>query len=122
MAVLTQEEVQDLWARELESGKWEQGKAQLRRPGAGAATEAYCCLGVLTQLAVDHGVIETFDGEDIDLLLYPEVQEWAGLQKRAGRYELLSGKTSSLASDNDAGVPFLGIAAVIRRKPKGLFW
>lgn len=75
-------EIKTKWVAALRSGEYKQGTRQLSW-GDGS----FCCLGVLTDLAVKEGVGEwgehgtDKDGEfdPCDATLPPEVGEWAGV-------------------------------------------
>jgi len=54
-------EAQQLWVDALRSGKYEQTTGQLLKDGR------YCCLGVACEVAMYHGVIFEYDGENGDL-------------------------------------------------------
>lgn len=73
------QEIKKLWCEALRSGNYKQGTLALYNKKAGT----YCCLGVLTDLAVKAGVAEagilTRPGVDI---LSLEVIAWAGLTDR----------------------------------------
>lgn len=105
------------WVRALRSGKYRRTTGKLRRDGK------YCCLGVLTDLAVKAGVIKTFRGqhsgdpEYADTALCKAVLKWAGLSEEEGGY----GYGSSLALRNDSGASFVAIAKIIESEPEGLF-
>jgi hypothetical protein len=79
-------EIKERWIAALESGEYPQGRGLLVRDGN------YCCLGVLTDLAVKDGVCEWTDGRGVmepgdgddegyleDGTTPNDVQEWAGL-------------------------------------------
>lgn len=108
--MLTKREVQDLWIEALSSGKYIQGKGVL-----GNHHNGFCCLGVLCQLAVDHGVIEYFG----PMKHHPpkEVMDWAGLKTNSGDYI-----ECNLIDDNDSKqLSFRQIADVIETKRDVLF-
>lgn len=65
----THAEVQEHWAKALESGEYAQSTDQLAR------ADGYCCLSVGCVLAVHAGVIEDFDGDHPDLEEYPSVRK-----------------------------------------------
>lgn len=111
-------DVQKLWTDALRSGEYEQSKNYLANVKGGVT--AYCCLGVLCDLAVKAGVLKEFrttqntlgepiieyGGERYDL---PKlVVEWAGLDKQ--NPEVPGG---SLAQLNDDGISFHNIALKI---------
>lgn len=84
--------IKERWVKALRSGEFEQGEGMLCKVGADGQRR-YCCLGVLSQLAVRSRVIpkarEDEDygdgmpmryGADDDIHYTPkEVTEWAGL-------------------------------------------
>lgn len=83
------EEVKAEWVAALRSGDYPQGAGMLRS----ATSDGYCCLGVLCELAVKHGVIQPpkktlwgaylyaheFGDESRDSSIPRRVAEWAGL-------------------------------------------
>lgn len=93
-------EIKALWIEALRSGEYKQGRGCLKADYSGKAQ--YCCLGVLTELAVKAGVIEEgttdFDGEYCYSDVTPDgykrteqfglplrVQEWSGVDNTSGR-------------------------------------
>lgn len=78
------------WVEALESGEYEQGRAALRVPGRFAGNaDRYCCLGVLCEIAVKHGVTtrtsndsgywdSTLEGY-VNNVLPTDVVAWAGV-------------------------------------------
>lgn len=117
MSDLTPKEARELWAQALESGEYQQGDGQLTR--VVDCEELDCCLGVACKLAIEHGVIAEYDGDDGELSAYRPVQEWLGLQGAEGEYRH-GGSMLSLVADNDSGVTFPEIAETIRAEPEGL--
>jgi hypothetical protein len=125
-------EIKDRWIARLRDPNIKQGKHRLCIEREGVVR--YCCLGVLTELAVEEGVIPpgefrveyaTSDPDDLGLVPvkgygldsygYPEVAvlpkgvvEWAGLPDESPMVG-----THVLASLNDHGVPFAEIADLI---------
>lgn len=92
--------------------KYKQARGKLR------IDDKYCCLGVLTDLAVKAKVCKPkeLDGS----VLCHKVQKWAGLSSDYGSY----GKhaVSSLVTDNDSNKKsFRKIADIIESEPEGLF-
>lgn len=74
-------EVRTAWCQALRSEEYTQGRHRLRVHHSDG-TYGYCCLGVLTDLAIKAGVLESWDvlserGSMGTLSL--EVREWAGL-------------------------------------------
>lgn len=117
----TQQKARRMWVKALRSGKYAQGQGQLK------TTDGYCCLGVLCDLAVKHGIIRNFNPGDPDLVDYPEVMNWVGLTEPGGAFTKRNGRTDDLASLNDGGGPhkrkssFKKIADVIEKEPQDLF-
>lgn len=117
----TPAEVREQWVAELRSGRYQQGNSQLRQPAvAPYGTDAFCCLGVLCDMAAQAGLggwederfwlsRESYGGYD----KYPpaEVALWAGLAHPAGTLD--GDKYNSLANMNDDGMSFAVIADLI---------
>lgn len=123
------EEVRQAWTAALNSGKYTQGPCFLQyRSGSGK--KSFCCLGVLSDLAVQAGVIPTptaepeYNGPDgtagthydynvnSSLGTYhlnPTVARWAGFNEEEGRVLL-----DDLENLNDAGKSFGTIADIIK--------
>lgn len=114
-------EIANLWADELESGRWVQTTDRLKREGP-----SYCCLGVLCELARQAGVRlaeEFIDGEDegADFLqiegeseiLPLKVRRWAGIDSSEGRFGR-DEEGQNLARLNDSGSNFSALAQTIR--------
>lgn len=106
-------EIKAEWVAALRSGQYKQGKDYLRTEG-----DAYCCLGVLCDIAGTHGVGSWgdqgyFNSKDLsegDNVVLPEfVMAWAGLD--SSNPEI--GKFYSCASRNDTGSSFAEIADMI---------
>jgi hypothetical protein len=108
-------EVKQEWIAALRSGEYEQGQNALNAGGK------LCCLGVLCEVAIRHGVIPAgrpgdgsifYAGES--MTLPDEVAGWAFAD---GGYDTnpLAGGTLSLAEHNDAGESFTAIAGLIER-------
>lgn len=118
------------WVEALRSGEYEQGESFLRRTNG-----EFCCLGVLCELAVKHGVIpeptlepnasvyyyiDESVQDSYDAWLPPKVKEWAGIEADEGRMpEPLpfkndeKGTTNNLTGLNDNGYTFAEIADII---------
>lgn len=135
------------WVAELRSGKWTQTTGSLRRgPPLSALMPpdyndpddaAYCCLGVLCELAVRAGRCPMPVWSELDHAwmygIHPDeksaaprdragtlpavVQEWAGMRTENGDYDRLPDGSSqcALTVDNDNGKSFEEIAATIER-------
>ena len=96
------EDVKRLWVDALRSGDYKQGRHALNKDGA------FCCLGVLCEIAHKLGVVSkkqyenVFLYDDDSLSLPLKVSEWSELESQ---YEL--------ASMNDRGESFTQIADYI---------
>lgn len=114
MSTLTPKEARALWVEALESGEYKQGRDKLYN----SHRKEFCCLGVGVKVAQDQGIIplEPITGGGL-LGIYHAVRRWLGLSTHDGAYK----DNRSLAVDNDSGLTFTEIAAVIRSEPKGLF-
>lgn len=111
-------EIANKWIEALESGKYQQTTKVLCK------NDAYCCLGVLTELAIK-------DGLDISKEIHPhgiwyggyrtflpeKVVEWAGMKSQDGHYQ---NYTRCLSADNDSGSSFKEIAKIIREHQEEL--
>lgn len=127
-------EIKARWTAALRSGEYPQAKAFLRIP------EGFCCLGVLCDLAVKHGIITQqspdvhsfadrfweYGDEGNELDLPQAVVEWAGLDganpnvgpdlpdgARTGNPDDMPFSGPNLAMLNDNGTPFAVIADII---------
>lgn len=119
-------EVKALWLEALRSGRYDQGMGNLK---AGDADDpAYCCLGVLCELAAIDGVIPAgqrredalndpayyFNGENE--FLPAEVMTWANLDSNNGTYKenlQLWMADQCLTDHNDNGMSFTHLADLI---------
>jgi hypothetical protein len=113
-------EIKQQWVAALTSGKYKQGKGQLREG------DKFCCFGVLCNLhAQAHPEIAAMQisgGEymgEAAFLPYA-VAEWAGLDSPNGAYTrgayASSEDIETLAADNDSGYSFRKIAKIIEEK------
>lgn len=113
------------WVEALRSGKYKQGRGQLATMLSSPAERAYCCLGVLCELAVDDGVIQRtepdcgcctatrYDGETG--LPTAAVREWAGVDDWVVRVD--DGQKEGLAHINDEyQEDFATIAGLIEKE------
>lgn len=101
------------WIAALRSGNYQQGTGKL----CDTTDNTYCCLGVLVDRAITHGVIDAdrVEWTDPTLADYPEVIRWVGLNSEEGdaytppveRFE------EPLTARNDRGDPFERIAEVL---------
>lgn len=100
------------WVDALRSGEYVQGKDSLR------TWDRLCCLGVLSELAIENGVeieksispmgIYSYNGDDCYAPTL--VADWVGLTSKQGVY---GHGNSCLAKKNDAGCTFSEIADLI---------
>lgn len=116
-------EIKREWIDALLSDEYPQATGALR------SNVGFCCLGVLCDIAIKHGVVNPWkptgnhlyaievDGVDVlEIGLPPAaVMEWAGLEYRGGEYGERVGDrgASYLAGDNDSGKTFSEIAKII---------
>jgi hypothetical protein len=133
------EEVKVQWLIDLRGDEYQQGRGCLvkrHRDSKGVETLRHCCLGVLTDQAVKAGigrwvkseetpdrlVYEAPDGRTDRAYLPKAVAEWAGMSTTdpygsvpipSEGYSFVS---DTLASRNDYGTPFTGIADIIEEK------
>ena len=110
------------WLEALRSGEYQQTDGLLR-----TAADGYCCLGVLSQLASDEGVVPqpkelngsyrwvNDQGDSRGMYLLPEVMKWAGLDSVSGEIETEDHVRLSLSHMNDDGVEFPEIADAIEK-------
>ncbi len=110
------------WVEELKSGKWNQTIGRLCRDTKQG--EAYCCLGVACEVYLQNRPKDPKKEQiEKDLETNGElpgcVREWLGLSGNSGEYGVNFEK--SLSIRNDKGKSFKRIAALIERKPKGMF-
>ena len=122
-------EIKALWISALLSGDYKQTTGALCRTDE-SGNESYCCLGVLTELAVEAGVIKPGTNVEVlrgsirkyadgssafqSLVLPRSVMHWAGLRTEAGEYQDPDRELrDALSSDNDRGVPFDTIAKTV---------
>lgn len=132
-------EVKREWLEALRSGDYVQGDGMLKMTTVDGTDPRFCCMGVLCELAVKHGVIAAAEQSiysqgwsyDNDKA-YPTapVLEWAGLitnpdsnwrsrpLNSRGYYgpPNLVGSESSLTLDNDHGKTFEDIANTIEKE------
>lgn len=120
------EVVKSKWTSALRSGEYPQTTSCLRDD------TGFCCLGVLTDLAIKDGVIGPWEESGLDedsvfiirdekdgnnwpeaSLLPYKVMEWAGLDSRNPLVSLADGSRVPISDPNDSGVPFEAIADMI---------
>lgn len=115
-------DVKAKWLEALRSGEYQQTDGFLR-----TRSDGYCCLGVLSQIASDEGVVPqpkesngayrwtSESGNSNNMYLLPEVMEWAGLDSHSGYINITNGTSVSLSRKNDEGVRFPEIADLIEQ-------
>lgn len=118
------------WVEALKSGKYQQGRSQLMIQESNwdesavsfipTGKKLHCCLGVLCEVAVQEGVIPSFDGSECYLPI--EVQKWASLKTSDGKF-LINNEQSSLSDilNDREEKSFEEIAKVIESEPAELF-
>lgn len=95
------------WIEALESGKYEQGKKQLR------SGDSFCCLGVLTDLYIRENGLDWGKWADEGLLL-DEVCDWAGISTDPKHPVICGYSQVGLIEMNDSGKSFAYIAQLLR--------
>lgn len=110
------------WVKALRSGKYNQIQGCLRND------KGFCCLGVLSELAVDAGIIEEAKKDKLSgiytyetvgtMVLLHKVRNWAGMKFAAGSTTNQDGEMEdiSLSEMNDNGKTFLEIADFIEKE------
>ena len=120
-------EIKEMWIEALLSDDYQQGKHHLCQDN-NDGSKSWCCLGVLTDLAIKNGVdidmerflddsnVYTFDNESETLPL--AVREWSGIDTGSGGYSCPYDDedelSCSLAEDNDSGLTFEELVDIIR--------
>lgn len=112
----TKKQARRLWIDALRSGKYKWGVGVLQ-PSPGH----FCCLGVLCEIAIKHGVIA--DYRKNGGLLPDEVQDWVGLTQNDGTFGIIGPTRRELTTINDEAQrnPFKRIANLIEKEPEDLF-
>jgi hypothetical protein len=123
-------ELQTKWIEALESGEYRQGRSYLVRKGA------YCCLGVLCEIAglerVENPDGEFFTAKSLvsggkalfaGLLPYALKKEVGLRDLHGGFAQVITGERGSLVDFNDCNpqVPFAEIAQYLRHDPWNVF-
>lgn len=113
--------IKKMWIDALRSDNYDQTQSHLCEMDINGVSR-WCCLGVLTDLAIKNGVdiksersahfenIIIFDKSSE--ILSPLVMEWAGMETSCGEYNR-GHFASSLVEDNDNGQSFKEIADTI---------
>lgn len=108
--------VKTKWLKALRSGEYKQ------TTGALCHNDAFCCLGVLCDVAAKNGVAVRVVKPQ-SLVMYDEalsvlpasVREWAGLDDGIGAFHIKDGSDMTLIELNDSGKTFKQIANYIER-------
>jgi hypothetical protein len=110
-------EIAERWVEALRSGKYEQGRHELR------GGDKFCCLGVLCDIS-GLGAFDKFGEYYIghlgwDSVTPPGVMTWSGLAQELGalpkQMRIGGQRVTSLADANDQGVRFSSIANFIEK-------
>lgn len=108
------------WVTALRSGKYKQGRHQLK-----TSKNEYCCLGVLCKLSglAKFNKLESY--LDADVALPEQVMKWAGIKDSEGKLPKAiknddGSKSKSLAQLNDNGASFEEISYIIEKEYKCL--
>lgn len=96
-------DIRDRWVAALRSGRYEQGRGQLVAHRGRRYRRQFCCLGVLTDLAVQDRVV-TWRAlwARGDQVLPPEVREWAGLPNTDPQLVAPDGRFDTASELNDS--------------------
>jgi hypothetical protein len=119
-------DIKQKWLDALRSGEYQQGEKVLR-----TADNKFCCLGVLTDIAIKEGVgnltwnekkplgwlVKNTEDDEATKVLPPEVSEWAGLDSDnpSVQHDELN-RECVIAHLNDTGIPFDEIAGIIEEQ------
>lgn len=111
------------WVEALRSGKYEQGKYDLRYDNK------FCVLGVACDLMVKEELIKerymgwgAYEYGGQSRILCKSAAQWLGLCSLIGSYGGCSSDLmNSLSWDNDRGLSFSQLADLIESEPEGLF-
>lgn len=145
MTLSMKADIKERWARELESGKYEQGAGNLHERGFDVPgtipqqPDKFCCLGVLCKMALDEGAVDigneaeqgsVVQYDDETAYLPRRVIEWAGIVHEGPRFieggtaeesrGIFAVGTRGLAEMNDQGTSFDSIAETIRERIVGI--
>jgi len=110
------------WVKALRSGEYKQGKLALHR----IESDAYCCLGVLCELAVKENIVKkssecsssTSEYDELAGSLPESVVDWAGMKSASGSRK--NRRNSLMVLNDDSNFSFKRIADVIEKEYKDL--
>lgn len=125
-------EIKERWLKALRSGEYTQGRGSLRYTKREKQVDAFCCLGVLCDIAQKDGIGHwggVYEGEQTfqtgsqkngfsygsETALTSSVLSWAGLEV-AGSTVFIKRSDTTLAQLNDSGKSFKEIADIIERE------
>jgi len=107
-------EIKKIWIKALTSGKYKQGKHNLKKGNK------YCCLGVLCDLYIKKNPKTTFSWDKIEpnseknAFLPPAIMKWSGIKTNEADFGYDKG--DDLIHLNDEGKSFKKIAKVIEKE------
>lgn len=120
---ITPLELRKEWVAALLSGEYKQTTGYLRRDFQGR--QSFCCLGVLCELGVKHGIISRKEGlyGGQDKVLPTSLANFLTLGSVQGELNNDDGKfrKACLSALNDDGYSFTEIADIIENEPERLF-
>ena len=108
------------WVEALRSGKYKQGRGQLR------FKNEYCCLGVLCDISklgkwvsqdgfCDYEYTTSSSQDSCTSSLPSPVMEWANLRSVLGRFNPRKNSTTLVKINDDRGKSFVEIADIIEK-------
>jgi hypothetical protein len=121
-------DIKKMWIEALLSEEYDQGQNWLCQENDDGS-KSWCCLGVLTDLAIKNGVDVDVERASDDSCIFvfdnkmeylpQKVMEWAGIETNIGEYsfpnyEFDDNSNCTLAEDNDSGLNFEELAEIIR--------
>ncbi len=125
-------EIKEQWIKALRSGEYRQARGKLCKVN-GKGNKSFCCLGVLTDLAIKSGEVDgswrIYDTsymiyDTSNVLLSRNIIKWAGMNgidtDGETYYENCSVSSIVLATKNDKGASFKQIANIIDKYIEGV--
>lgn len=119
-------EIKEKWVAALRSGEYKQGRGTLKYTDRDD-NAAYCCLGVLCEVAVKEGVLSSpttpamygdwyYGAEEEQSALPVVVQDWAGLTGPGRLLTSVEGAHSLIGLNDELRLSFEQIADVIEEQ------